>query len=724
MIISLARSKIRSRVVALAVAVTLSVAGAVAVAPGEAAAAAGVENEGADCAVTGLPDAGSLPNNSRLPDPFLKLNGTRVSAKSDWRCRREEIKRLAEKFVYGEKPGKPAGVTGTVSSTGITVNVNHNGRSSSFSASVSLPSGSGPFPAVVVLGGFGADTTAIRAAGAAVINYDPYAVGREGTPRNNKQGAFYSIYGSSSSTGLLLAWAWGVSRIIDVIEQSGGGILKADATGVTGCSRFGKGAFVIGAFDQRIALTMPIESGSAGVPIFRGIPGEGAQSLSSAYGEQPWLGDAFGSFTSSPTRLPVDTHEMVAMVAPRGLFIMDNPHIANLGPKSASVAALGGAEVYKALGAGDNITYWSDIQDGNHCANRAEWRTPLQQNIQKFLLKTGNAAGAIRISSRASGNLSEWRDWQTPTLNDAGDTTPPSTPGTPAASNVTTTSATLTWAASTDQGGSGLAGYNVYHEQGATDPQLGQSTTNSITLTGLTANTQYQMYVRARDGAGNLSGNSQPVTFTTTTGGGDTSPPTAPAGLAASGTTSTGTNLSWTASMDDTGVAGYDILRAPGASGGTFTQAGTSTTTSFSDTGLTPSTTYRYQVRARDAAGNTSPVSNTTEVTTQPGTSTGTCTAVPAVQTQWDTGYVIQPLTITNTGTSTITGWTVTFMLPAGHTLTGSWNGTVTASGQTVTIRNVGHNGTLAPGAGTTSVGFQVSRPNGNTAIPSGYTCA
>ncbi|MEU7741910.1 cellulose binding domain-containing protein [Nonomuraea sp. NPDC049158] len=615
---------LRTRAVALAVAVTLSLTGALTVAPTRATAATGVEDEGADCVVTGLPDTGSLPSSSRLPDPFKKLDGTRISAKSDWRCRREEIKKLAEKFVYGEKPGKPASVTGTVSRTGITVNVNHNGRSAGFSASLSLPSGSGPFPAVVVLGGFGADTAAISAAGAAVINYDPYAVGREGTPRNNKQGAFYSIYGSSSSTGLLLAWAWGVSRIIDVIEQSDGSILKADATGVTGCSRFGKGAFVIGAFDQRIALTMPIESGSAGVPIFRGIPGEGAQSLSSAYGEQPWLGDAFGSFTSGPDRLPVDTHEMVAMVAPRGLFIMDNPHIVNLGPRSASVAALGGAEVYKALGAGGNITYWSDIQDGNHCANRPEWRSPLQQNIQKFLLKTGNAAGAIRISPKALGNLSEWRDWQTPALGDSGDTTPP----------------------------------------------------------------------------------------------------TAPAGLAASGTMSTGANLSWTAATDDNGVAGYDILRAPGASGGTFAQVGTSITTSFSDTGLTPSTTYRYQVRARDGAGNVSPVSNTATVTTQPGTSTGTCTAAATVQTQWATGYVVQPLTITNTGTATITGWTVTFTLPAGHTVTGSWNGALTVSGQTVTIRNVAHNGTLTPGASTTSVGFQATRPNGNTALPSGYTCA
>ncbi|MEU4896543.1 cellulose-binding protein [Streptomyces sp. NPDC044780] len=374
----------------------------------------GVEDDGADCAV---PDPGAVTANSKLPDPFTRLDGTRISATSDWRCRRAEIKKLGERFVYGEKHGKPAGVTGTVSRTGITVNVTDQGRSSSFSAKVELPSGSGPFPAVVVLGGFGADTATIKASGVAVITYDPLAVGREGTPRNNKQGAFYSLYGSSSSTGLLMAWAWGASRIIDVVEQSGGGILRADAIGVTGCSRYGKGAFAAGAFDQRIALTMPIESGTAGVPLYRGVPGEGgAQPLSSAYSEQPWFGDAFGSFTGNPANLPVDTHEIVAMVAPRGLFIMENPHIDWLGARSGSVAALGGAEVYKALGAEHNITYWSDIQDGTHCAVRSEWKTPLQQNLKKFLLKTGNDPGVFRISGKKAGNLSAWRDWRTPVL--------------------------------------------------------------------------------------------------------------------------------------------------------------------------------------------------------------------------------------------------------------------------------------------------------------------
>jgi hypothetical protein len=270
-----------------------------------------------------------------------------------------------------------------------------------------------------VIGGFGADTATIRASGAAVISFDPLTVGREGTPRNNKQGAFYTIYGATSSTGLLAAWAWGVSRIIDVIEQSGGGVLRADSLGVTGCSRYGKGAFAAGVFDQRLALVMPIESGSAGAPIFRGIPGEsGAQPLSSAYGEQPWLGDAFGNFTGNPAALPVDTHQMVAMVAPRGLFIMENPHVDWLAARSGSVAALGGAEVYRALGVPGNITYWSDVADGTHCAARAEWRTPLQQHIQKYLLKTGSSTGTIRISSRKAGNLAEWRDWTTPVLGD------------------------------------------------------------------------------------------------------------------------------------------------------------------------------------------------------------------------------------------------------------------------------------------------------------------
>ncbi|MBE1588727.1 PQQ-dependent sugar dehydrogenase [Nonomuraea angiospora] len=227
-----------------------------------------------------------------------------------------------------------------------------------------------------------------------------------------------------------------------------------------------------------------------------------------------------------------------------------------------------------------------------------------------------------------------------------------------------------------------------------------------------------------RDGRGTpVAQDDRVIRIPPATNGTDTTPPTAPGGLAASAVTATGTTLTWTASTDDVGVTGYDVLRAPGSSGGAFTQVGTAATTSYADTGLTAATTYRYQVRARDAAGNSSPVSSTVTVTTGPGGTTGGCMATPTTQTQWSTGYVIQPVTVANTGTSTTTGWTVTFTLPSGHAVTGSWNATLTVSGQTVTVRNAGHNGTLAPGQSTT-FGFQASRPSGDTQTPSpAYRC-
>lgn len=101
-----------------------------------------------------------------------------------------------------------------------------------------------------------------------------------------------------------------------------------------------------------------------------------------------------------------------------------------------------------------------------------------------------------------------------------GDPTAPTAPGAPGVSAVTSTGASLAWTASTDTGGSGLAGYTVFREQGATDAVLAQPVASPVTLTGLTPNTAYQVYVRARDGAGNLSAPSAPVSFTTLPGSG------------------------------------------------------------------------------------------------------------------------------------------------------------------------------------------------------------
>ncbi len=97
----------------------------------------------------------------------------------------------------------------------------------------------------------------------------------------------------------------------------------------------------------------------------------------------------------------------------------------------------------------------------------------------------------------------------------------------------------------------------------------------------------------------------------------DTTPPSPPSSLVASAVSSSQINLSWTASTDNVGVAGYRVERCQGAGCSTYTQIASPSGTSYSDTGLTGSTSYSYRVRANDAAGNLSSYSATASVTTQ-----------------------------------------------------------------------------------------------------------
>jgi len=353
-------------------------------------------------------------------------------------------------------------------------------------------------------------------------------------------------------------------------------------------------------------------------------------------------------------------------------------------------------------GNGGGVEYL-DMVIGFNPAQRSSWGT-------RYITGANGLSTTSREATIYSG--------QTP----PPDTTPPTAPTNLAVTSTTTTAINLSWTASTDN--VGVTGYEVLRApgtSGGTFAPVGTSATTTFSNTGLSAGQTFRYQVRARDAAGNNSPVSNTVPGTTQTGGGDVTPPTAPGTLSASGTTQTSTNLSWGPATDNVGVVGYDILRAPGASGGTFTVVGTSTTTSAVASGLTANTTYRFQVRARDAIGLIGPVSNTVQITTLPSTGGG-CSVSPVVQSAWQTGYVMQPVNVTNTGTSTINSWTVTFTLPAGHAITGSWNATLTISGQNVTARNLGYNGTLGPNA-TTNFGFQVSRPNGNTAVASGFAC-
>jgi len=391
--------------------------------------AASVENTGADCVVPPLPEPGQLPKQDTLPDPFRKLDGTRISKKSEWRCRRQEIARQAEKYIYGQKPPKPEQVSGSVTNEQVSVDVAHAGKSIHFSADIVLPQGSGPFAAIINLGpknSFGGTRLGenfLLEQGVAIIYYNHNELGKEGKPEASRglpnPGLFFDIYGGQHSAGLLMAWAWGASRLLDVLQASGGGVIDAGRVGVTGCSRNGKGAFTVGAFDERIALTIAHETSTGGLPAYRIVDvSDGAERTNWNFYGLNWLANDFKPFVENATQLPIDSHEIVALVAPRGLLVLDNPHIAQFAAPASYAAVQAGAEVYAALGARNNVSYVSDIVDEKHCATgKPEYSEPLARSIAKFLKRDRDESALIRVSPKGI-DPRPWRSWQAPQLAD------------------------------------------------------------------------------------------------------------------------------------------------------------------------------------------------------------------------------------------------------------------------------------------------------------------
>ncbi|MDO1502255.1 DUF5011 domain-containing protein [Winogradskyella maritima] len=184
------------------------------------------------------------------------------------------------------------------------------------------------------------------------------------------------------------------------------------------------------------------------------------------------------------------------------------------------------------------------------------------------------------------------------------DTDSPTAPSNLTASNITETTADLSWTASTDN--VGVANYDILRD-GVVIATVSGTTTN-YQATGLTANTTYAFTVRAKDASNNESAVSNVANVTTLAP--DTQAPSAPTSLSASATTATSTNLSWTASTDNVAVTSYDVFRDGVVVGNTAN-------TSFTANGLAAATTYSFLVRAKDAVGNISDQSNTVSVTTE-----------------------------------------------------------------------------------------------------------
>jgi hypothetical protein len=292
------------------------------------------------------------PSVATLPDPFQFINGKRVKSKRDFSCRQKEISALFQQYELGDKPSDPDSVEGSFANNILTVAVTHKKKTVAFNASLSYPkSGKAPYPAIINLG----SSSIPELDGVATITFNNDQIASQTSPSASRGvGLFYDLYGKNASAGALAAWAWGLSRIIDALEETHKtNKINHEFVGVTGCSRNGKGAFVAGALDDRVALTIPQESGTGGSGCWRvadtkKAAGANIQTAPQIIQENVWLSQRFDPWTKKVSSLPIDHHLLAGLVAPRGLFVIDN-NIEWLGPTSTGVCMGVGQLIYKAL---------------------------------------------------------------------------------------------------------------------------------------------------------------------------------------------------------------------------------------------------------------------------------------------------------------------------------------------------------------------------------------
>ncbi|GAA2012717.1 sugar-binding protein [Microbacterium ulmi] len=367
------------------------------------------------------PDPKHLPDQPGMPDLFQFLDGSRVESTADWDRRREEIAGMAQYYEYGYQAGAPASLTAAhgersgfdfgcfcfTSQPAIDIRMTNDvagqSVSRSFTAVLQVPDASSgfsaPYPVVI---GFGAVPGADQflANGIATIAYTPTDVGNE-----NHTGIYYDFFPyekdiAGADTGTLMAWAWGVSRIVDAISyvdpatgERAISELDPDGIAVTGHSRYGKGTLVAGAFDDRIAVVAPNGSGTGGASSWRyqfagkdyrvdnggqaypwavddasSINGY-VETINNTFGgNAPWFADIFGEFrepdSPAPVRLPFDQHSVMALVAPRPLLVTGGFSDFGTNPESMAMSYRAAEKAYEFLDVPDRIGV--AFHDGGH----------------------------------------------------------------------------------------------------------------------------------------------------------------------------------------------------------------------------------------------------------------------------------------------------------------------------------------------------------------------
>ena len=322
-----------------------------------------------------------------LPDPLKLANGKPVkTAKDWWKKRRPELVELFDREIYGRTPAHTPSVKWEVTATrdekvgdrdvrvrkviGHVDNSAYPAISVDIDLTLTTPAGAKGVPVIIEF--FPAEWAArippqpkptwqeqVIARGWAYAILSPTSI-----QADNGAGLTKGIIGlvnkgqprAPDDWGALKAWAWGASRALDYLETSPD--VDARRVVIEGVSRYGKASLVTLAYEPRFAMGFIGSSGAGGAALARRNWGEKLENVA-ASGEYHWMAGNYIRYAADPLTvndLPVDAHELIALCAPRPVFIgAGNPAQGDgwVDPKGMFMAAAAAGPVYRLLGLGD-----------------------------------------------------------------------------------------------------------------------------------------------------------------------------------------------------------------------------------------------------------------------------------------------------------------------------------------------------------------------------------
>ena len=317
----------------------------------------------------------SKVGNYRLPDPLVMNDGRKVTDAKMWRAaRRPEILEAFVANVYGRTPADTPRVTfeaapddsttyaGKAIVRKVTGHVD-NSRYPAAKPSIDLTLYLPPHPVqhvpVVVMVGFffGRPTADLppQVAQVLALGWAFATVNTATIQADNGAGLSEGIIGlmnkgqprKPDDWGVLAAWSWGMSRALDYLATDPA--VDATRAAIQGHSRWGKTALLAAALDERWAAVFPSCSGSMGASLEKRDWGETIDNVA-ATNEYHWMAGNFLKYAGRWADMPVDAHELIALVAPRPVFVTGGTKDQWADPHGEFLAALGADPVYRLLG--------------------------------------------------------------------------------------------------------------------------------------------------------------------------------------------------------------------------------------------------------------------------------------------------------------------------------------------------------------------------------------